>query len=45
MASLVGVLEHLSSLNMILQGKDLLVHELYTVIQASESKLIFLETS
>jgi hypothetical protein len=36
----VDMLEHLNNLNVILQAKDPLVHELYTYIQAFKRKLI-----
>jgi len=35
---LVVMLEHVSNLNVILQGRDLLVHELHTVVQDFKTK-------
>jgi hypothetical protein len=37
---LVDVLEHLNNLNLILQGKYLLVHKLYKVVQALKTNCI-----
>jgi len=41
----VDVLEYLNYLNVILQGEDLLVHELYTAVEAFKTNLFCSENN